>query len=195
MEDLKERVNVSGQKLRLYHGSGMLFDDFDQKLSRVPNDYYGGGICYLTSSYEVAKTYAKSSGRKTGALFVYDVDLKPKKIFDVNDVFSGKELLDLISTLKIEEFARNANLLSLNSDKYTVIATLQRGKIIVTGDVLFRALSYGMSRTEFARKILIKNGYDCLRYNGGLNVPDSPPHDVFIPYKANIINIIKHEKL
>lgn len=44
----------------LYHGSGYSFDDFDQKKARVADDFYGGGLAYLTSDTKVAITYAKS---------------------------------------------------------------------------------------------------------------------------------------
>jgi hypothetical protein len=30
----------------VYHGSGAKFDQFDQKKSRIPNDFYGGGVAY-----------------------------------------------------------------------------------------------------------------------------------------------------
>lgn len=171
----------------LYHGTNNLFRKFDSSKSRIRNDNYGGGI-YFTPTKKAAMVYAKSMAKKSGIPYIYSVKCDFKKTFDVNDNFSGKELTQLLP-IDVEKFARGANLLTLKSDKYEVIDSLKSGKTELSGDVVFRGLSNGNSSTTVAKEILMKNGYDSIRYNGNLG-----DHDVYIAYNDNV-NIEKIEKL
>lgn len=183
----------------LYHGSGYSFDDFDQKKARVADDFYGGGLAYLTSDTKVAITYAKSMAKtaKTGTPFVYKIACKFKKIFDVDHVFTGKELTDLLPNDRkgLNEFARGAGMLKLDSNEATVMYELESGKMKLTGDQIFRGLSKGMNQTAKVRDMLIKKGYDALRYNGGVNMDQAIKHDVYIAYKASSMKVEKRMKV
>lgn len=178
-----------------YHGTASVFSRFEQSKSRVPNDYYGGGVAYFTSDKKVAITYAKSAARQTPERVgrVYTCKLKIKNTFDVDSKFSGKELLNLLPK-DLESFARGANLLSLNTPIYSIIGKLKTGNIELSGDQIFRGLSQGMVQTKKAREYLKSKGFDSLRYNGGINM-NAKEHDVYIVYDSNDIEILKRQKL
>lgn len=177
----------------MYHGSGSRFSKFEQSKARIANDFYGGGTAYFTDDLGVGITYAKSMAKTTkGDPVVYTVKVKFKKLFDVDDVFTGKDLIDILP-LEVEDFARGAGLLGMKSDKYQVIANLQMGKLKLTGDEVFKGLSKGMNTTAKAREYLISKGYDGLRYNGGVNMNMAKKHNVYLSYNANNIEIIKRQ--
>lgn len=186
-------VESKGFTGTVYHGSGSRFSKFEQSKARIANDFYGGGVAYFTDDLGVGITYAKSMAKKTKEdPIVYTVKLKLNKIFDVDAVFTGKELIDILPS-DIEDFARGAGLLGLNSDKYKVLADLKSGKVKLTGDQVFKGLSKGMNTTAKARQHLINNGYDGLRYNGGVNMGMAKKHNVYLAYDAKDIEIIKRQ--
>ena len=183
----------------LYHGSGYQFDNFDQKKARIQDDFFGGGLAYLTSDTKVAITYAKSMAKtaKTNTPFVYKIKCTFKKVFDVDHKFTGKELLELLPKDRkgMNEFARGAGMLKLGSNEADVMYKLETGKIELTGEEIFRGLSKGMNQTAKVRTFLISKGYDALRYNGGVNMDQAIKHDVYIAYKANSMTVEKRMKV
>ena len=179
--------------MRLYHGTNQIFDKFSQDKARIINDYYGGGVAYFTDDLQVAHTYAKSMAKsKGGNLYVFEVNLNVKKLFDVDHKFYGTELTKFFSDEKdIEEFARGAGMMKYGSDKYTVISSIGLGNVELTGEQVFKGLSAGMNKTAKARQKLIKLGYDTLRYNGGVNMSMGIKHSVYIAYNSHNINIVE----
>lgn len=192
--DFRTFLNESKFSGTVYHGSGTRFDQFDQRKARIANDFYGGGIAYFTDNLKVGITYAKSMAKtaKTDTPLVYTCQLKFKKMFDVDDVFTGKELVDIIPD-DVADFARGAGLLGLNADEFKVIAQLKTGKMKLTGDQVFKGLSKDMNQTAKARKYLISKGYDGLRYNGGVNMGMATKHNVYLAYKASSVKVIKRQ--
>src|ERR1700744_1200899 len=154
---------------RVYHGSGSEFTEFQQSAARVKDDYYGGGIAYFTDDKAVASQYAKAmtkiakSKNPLASEKIYTVTLNINKLFDIDAIYTGKELTKFISNA--EDFARKAGMLNLGVDKYDVISRLKSGDYELTGDQIFRGLSGGMNYTEKAREQLKRMGYDGLRYN------------------------------
>lgn len=180
--------------MKLYHGAPTNFDSFRQEFSRSPNDYYGGGLAYLTTSFDVATTYAKAGlKRQTGAgtdPIVYTVEANFKKTFDVDSVIKGEDLLDFIPKGKVDEFARGAGLIKFSDSPYEVKARLLGGRIELTGDQIFKGLDKALGGSSKVRDYLIKMGYDSLRYNGGANMSMATRHDVYIAYKASTLRIV-----
>lgn len=176
--------------LELYHGTNHNFIKFDQEKARLVNDFYGGGVAYFTSKKEVAEQYARAMSRKAGTKdqYVYKVHVTFKKTFDVDNEYSGKELVKMLKN-DPEAFARGAGLLNYGADRYTIISDLKTGNIRVKGDQVFKGMSRGMVNTANARKTLQTIGYDSLRYNGGLNMGMATKHDVYIAYNADAIRI------
>jgi hypothetical protein len=179
-------------QLNLYHGTNQRFVKFEQSKARIANDYYGGGVAYFTDNLDIAKGYASSMQKKSGGdKLIYQVVLNIMKLFDVDQKFSGKDLMAFIDKKSSEEFARGAGLLSLGSDKYKVLDELESGRMVLTGDQVFKGLSQGMNKTAQAREKLKKLGYDALRYNGGAMGITAQKHNVYIAYDANKIRIIE----
>lgn len=183
--------------LSLYHGSDRLFSKFDQSKSRIKNDFWGGGVAYLTNNMEVAKQYAKAMEKKsrTGNFVLYHVKLNVSKIFDEDSEFTGRELLNIVKRVDTEKFCRGAGLLKYGSDKFNVLSMVESGSTTLTGKQVFLGLSNGMVDTAKAREHLKKLGYQALRYNGGqmgINL-SKVHHDVFIAYDANDITITDRE--
>lgn len=175
----------------VYHGTNARFDRFDQRKSRIVNDNYGGGIAYFTDDLKTAMTYAKSMAKKSGGEpLIYTVQLKLKKMFDVDYVYSGKELLALLPN-DVEKFARGAGLLGLNADQYKVTSSLTSGSMKLKGEQVYRGLSNGNTQTLQAREHLIEKGYDGLRYN----IPMLSGKSVYLAYSANTITIKKRQKI
>lgn len=180
--------------VNVFHGSGRKFDHFDQRLARLKNDFFGGGVGYFTDNKDIAKSYARAMSKETRTPYLYYITLTMKNVFDVDHEFTGPLLTKLVSD-NFEGFARGSGLLTVNVDKYTLLAKLQSGSIALKGDKVFKGLSKGMVDTALARDILIKNGYDGLRYNGGMNMQQATQHNVYIPYNATSIKIDKIEPL
>ena len=177
--------------MKLYHGTNQDFEEFSQDKARLINDYYGGGVAYFTDNFDVAETYAKSMARsKGGSLYVFEIFLDIKKLFDVKDEFSGPMLTRFFDSKKdIEEFARGAGLLKYGVDKNKILASLELGNMNLTGEQVFNGLSAGMNKTARARSKLKKLGYDTLRYDGGKNMNAAIKHNVYITYYSNRIHI------
>lgn len=174
--------------VKAFHGTNRRFPKFEQSKARIVNDFYGGGVAYFTDTVDIAKNYANYMFRKFGGdKFVYEVELRFNKIFDVDEKYSGDELKCLIGT-NVEAFARGAGLLKLGADKYATLAQISSGKMELTGDQVFRGLSNGMQNTVIAREALKKAGYDGLRHNGGVNM-GGEKHNVYLAYEANKIAI------
>lgn len=171
----------------LYHGSNVIFKKFDLAKARISQDNYGGGV-YLTDDKSAGMVYAKSMAKKFGEPLIYTVTANFKKTFDVDYEFTGKNLIQILPP-DIERFARAANLLTFNTDKFEVLDSLKSGKMILTGDQIFKGLSSGMNNTTKAKDTLIKLGYDSIRYNGNLG-----KHHVYIAFNDNI-KIEKIERL
>lgn len=175
----------------VYHGTNARFDRFDQRKSRIVNDNYGGGVAYFTDGLSLAITYAKNMAKKQGGdPLVYSVELNLKKLFDVDHVFFGKELIDILPP-NVNDFARGAGLLRLGSDEYRIISDLKSGNMKLSGEQVYRGLSKGNTQTARAREHLIEKGYDGLRYN----MPVTPKQSVYLAYDAKDINIIKRQKV
>lgn len=190
---IKKLLFEGSKTIVAYHGTNARFKEFDQRHARIVNDFYGGGIAYFTSDTGVAINYAKSMVRtkKFGEPYVYKCTLTLHKTFDVDHKFTGKELTQFFTKETVEEFARGASLLKLNSDKYAVISKLLSGDMTLTGEEVFKGLSRGMVNTAKTRQKLIDLGYDSLRYNGGVNMDMATKHDVYLVYKASDIKIDK----
>lgn len=178
--------------VKAYHGTKSRFNRFEQSKARLINDFYGGGVAYFTSDLDVAKSYAKTMYNRYGGegMFVYESKLKFDRLFDVDAKFSGEALTRLIGD-NIDQFGRGANLYKLGTDVAKVRIKLRTGSITLTGDQVFRGLSNGMQNTAVARRTLMSNGYDGLRYNGGLNMGMAKNHDVYLAYQSNKIEILR----
>lgn len=179
-----------------YHGSSKLFKSFDQRYARILNDYMGGGIAYFTTDLDIAKTYAKSMAKTTGTgtEFIYTVELNMKNVFDVDNEFTGTDLVSLLP-LDVEQFARGSGILKYGVDRVKTIMDLKSGKMSLSGERVFKGLSQGGVNTAKARDILIAHGFDALRYNGGANMNMTTRHDVYIPYDASVIDIQRISKI
>lgn len=179
----------------VYHRSGSRFDRFEQSKARVANDFYGGEVAYFTDNLKVAITYAKSMAKKTQQdPIIYTVNLTLQKLFDVDHVFTGKELTAILPK-DLEGFARGAGMLGLDADKYQVLSSLQAGSVKLSGDTVFKGLSKGMNTTAQAREHLIQQGFDGLRYNGGVNMGMATKHNVYLAYDVNSISIQKRSRV
>ena len=175
--------------ISVFHGSNAKFKEFATKSKRVENDFFGGGIAYFTDDQKVALTYSRAMTRRYGGEeYLYKVDLNLDKIFDVDTVYTGAELQKFFAHMKPEAFARGAGLLKGGADKYSVIASLELGNAVMTGHGVFRGLSQGLVNSSGAEKILMKLGYDGLRYNGGDNM-SAGRHNVYMPYYSKDITI------
>ena len=175
----------------LYHGSNAEFSKFDQSKAKIVNDLYGGGVAYFTDSIPVAQSYARTMTKARGGTPVlYKVNLRLGRVFDVDDTFSGPELMEFVKHAASKDaFLRGARMLSLGTDKYKVLHQLETGQLSLTGEQVFRGLSGGMINTAATRKILQKMGYDTLRYTGGL-IMGQEKHNVYLAYYADNIEII-----
>lgn len=197
-EYLKEEIGHNPVEVNTFHGSGRRFSEFNQSFGRVKNDFMGGGIGYFTTHHGVAKSYAKNGARfaKTDTPYVYHTKLKMHNVFDVDHHFHGDKLKHVLPDEdKHEEFARGAGLLRAGVDKYDVLSKLKHGHLKLTGHQVFQGLSRGGANNDAARDHLIRKGYDGLRYNGGQNMDQAERHDVYVPYKAGSIHIIKVTKI
>lgn len=176
-------------KFKVYHGSGSLFEKFEQNKARIVNDFYGGGVAYFTDNLEVAEQYAAAMAKKTPTKekFIYEVELDFKKLFDVDAEYSGPILKKFVSNP--EGFARGAGMFKLGADKFGILADLKSGNITFNGEQVFKGLSGGMISTSKARETLKRLGYDGLRYNGGI-VMHAKSHNVYLAYHANDIKIL-----
>lgn len=195
---LFEEIGTNPVSVDVFHGSGRLFNRFDQKQARIPNDYMGGGIGYFTDNNDVAKTYAKSMAKKTGSPYVYNTRLSMKNVFDVDHEFTGDKLKSVLpdDPRDHEAFVRGAGLAKLGGESIpSLISKLRDGKLSLSGSQVFKGLSRGGVDTAKARDHLIRKGYDGLRYNGGENMGMSTRHNVYIPYNAGSISINKTSKI
>lgn len=173
----------------VYHGTNGRFNKFEQNKDRIQNDLYGGGVAYFADNLDVAKNYASTMSRRLGGdKIIYEVKLKMTKMFDVDTIYTGQELLDMIDG-RFDEFARGAKLFRFGDDRLSVISDLKSGKLKLNGDQVFRGMSNGMVQTKRARERLIQLGFDGLRYNGGL-VAGAPKHSVYLAYDARKIEIL-----
>jgi hypothetical protein len=200
MQSFKNFITESTNPVSVdaYHGSGRLFNTFNQSFGRVKNDFMGGGIGYFTTDHGVARSYAKNGARfaKTDTPIVYHTKLNMKNVFDVDHEFHGDRLKHVLPhESEHEEFARGAGLLRAGVDKYDVLSRLKTGNIKLTGQQVFAGLSRGGAQSDKARDHLIKRGYDGLRYNGGQNMDQAVKHDVYIPYDSNTITVNKRTKV
>lgn len=182
-------------QLIVYHGSNKRFDKFSPKAKRVSNDFFGGGVAYTTDDKNIALTYSRAmTYRYGGEEYLYQIKLDLKNIFDVDYVFTGKELTVFLKYIKPEEFLRGAGLLTPGEDKYAMISKLELGNLILNGKDVFRGISKGFVNSSGAETILKKMGYDGLRYNGGENMHGGH-HNVYIPYYEKSIKIEKTFKV
>ncbi len=177
--------------LTLYHGSGSLFDHFDQSKFRIPNDNWGGGVCYATDNLDLAQKYAKSMSKNTPTheRFVYTLGVKIFNLFDVDDKFTGPILKKMVDSVGVENFARSAKLLSVGEDKYQILALLKDGNLSLKGSQIFYGISGGMINTSKGRNLLKRFGFDTLRYNSGI-VSNGKEHSVYLPYYTKNLEIL-----
>jgi len=183
---------VSG--VTVYHGSNTRFSAFSQDKARILNDFYGGGIAYFTDDKKIGIQYAKAMSKKSGEPLLYECKINLKNCFDVDSKFTGPELAKLVKKIGTEQFARQAGLLNYGSDKYKILAQLEKGTIEINGDKVFKGLT-GTISTAKGREILKDLGFDGLRYNGGLNMKQTVQHNVYLPYYAESIKIVKRFKV
>lgn len=168
----------------LYHGTNTKFKHFDLNRVKIKNDNYGGPV-YLADNFDVAKAYAKAAAKSGGDRIVMELGLRTAKLFDVDHVFTHKELTQFYKPADVEDFARGAGLLNLGADKYSVIQSLEDGTAFISGEAVFKGLSRGNVNTLKARKTLQRLGYDALRY-------DFKGTSVFCPYRSENIVIAKY---
>ncbi len=188
--ELNMTESATGRTLIVFHGSNKKFDKFSEKAKRVANDFFGGGIAYTTDDQSVALTYSRAmTYRYGGEEYLYKIQLTLSNIFDVDTVFSGKELVDFTKYVRPEDFLRSAGLLTAGTDKYKVLAQLESGSLSMDGKAVFKGLSKGLVDSSGAEAILKKMGYDGLRYNGGDNM-GAGKHNVYIPYYSKSIKIL-----
>lgn len=180
----------------LYHGTGKVFDKFQQSEARSPNDYYGGGVAYFTDDYEIAVQYAHSTSKRytDGIPTVYTAQVNIKNHFDVDETYSGKFVANIISNIDSDAFARAAGLLRLGAKQFAVLSALERGDTELTGDQIWKGISANNVKTEQARKILQASEFDGLRYTGGIQT-QGKLHNVWLPYDKSSIKILKTETL
>ncbi len=170
-----------------------MFEKFDRAKARIQNDFYGGGVAYLTDSRDIGVQYAKSMSKGgKGSPVLYTTDVRFRKLFDTTAYFDGKEVKQLLPQ-NIEGFARGAGLLSAGANRVSVLANLREGNIGMTGVDIFRGLSGGMTYTVSAREHLQRMGYDGLKYLGG-TITGAIKHGVYLAYDPNSI-IIKNAEL
>ena len=83
---LYEALETNPVSVGAYHGSGHLFQQFDQKLARIQDDHFGGGVAYFTDDHDVGNQYARTMARTkgTGTPYVYHTNLDMKNVFDVD---------------------------------------------------------------------------------------------------------------
>jgi hypothetical protein len=202
MKEFKQHLFESQIKSRnpvnvdAYHGGGRKFDKFSQVHAKIPNDFYGGGVGYFTDSKPIAETYARSSAKTTGTPHLYHTTLAMSNVFDVDHVFTGNKLTSLLPK-DTRKFAQHAGLLHAGNmdNENSILGDLERGNTSLSGHQLFWGLSEGGTKTAKARDHLIKNGFDGLRYNGGVNMRQETNHNVYIPYNADSIKINKVARL
>jgi hypothetical protein len=190
----ESKTEKNSVEVDAFHGSGRKFDQFKQSFGRVKNDFMGGGIGYFTTHHGVAKSYAKNGARFAGTdtPYIYHTKLKMNNVFDVDHEFHGDKLKHVLPDEKDHEaFARGAGLMRAGVDKYDVLAKLKHGDMKLTGHQVFQGLSRGGTNSDDAREHLIRKGYDGLRYNGGQNMDQAERHDVYIPYRADSVNVNK----
>lgn len=185
-------------KIKLFHGAGALFSKFRQEFSRSPNDHYGGGLAYLTTDEKIARGYATSSAKRTKSdPIIYLVEANFKKVFDIDETFTGKEMKEFLPK-DIDGFARSAKIAKFSSDGSSLMlakSKLRDGTIELTGRQIYDGLSgVNNNQTSKVRDIFISMGYDALRYNGGLNMMTTS-HDVYIAYKATTLKILSSENM
>jgi len=172
----------------VYHGTNQEFSQFSQDKAKITNDYYGGGAAYFTPDLSVARIYAKTAVKKSGGKeIIYRAQLSLNKVFDVDQHYTGKELISILPT-NLEQFARGAGLLNFGADRFEVLASLKDGTASLTGGQIFKGLSSGMINTAKARETLKKRKFDGLRYNPVLHA-NRTPHEVYIAYEARNIRI------
>ena len=185
--------------MNLYHGTSNVFDKFDEKYARLKNDFYGGGLAYLTDSYEIAKSYSKASKKydKSDKIpRILTVKTSFKKTFDIDKEYVDDDFLKLISSIDIDKFSRGAGLMSLGSDTSAVKYNVKKGNVNLKGDQIYKGLEKAFNNQTYkVRKHLEKCGFDSLRYNGGLQIKTEHEHDVYIAYRASTLKIIKVEEL
>jgi hypothetical protein len=175
-------------KYKAFHGTNGRFGKFEQSKARIANDLYGGGVAYFTDTLDIAKSYASSMARRLGGeKYIYEVELDIKRMFDVDTIYTGKILLDMIGN-DFDTFARGAKLFRAGDDRLEVISKLKSGQMNLNGDQVFRGMSNGMVNTKAAREKLIRLGFDGLRYNGGVQMGGNR-HSVYLAYKAEGIVI------
>lgn len=177
--------------LTLYHGSGSLFDKFEQHKARIPNDLWGGGVLYGTDNIEIAKLYASAMSKKTPTheKFLYTIGVKINHLFDVEAMFTGTILVKFVNSVGVENFARGAKLLSYGADKYKIFGDLKLGNKNLTGAQVFHGITQGMLNTSRGRIILKKMEFDTLRYNGGM-ISGAKKYSVYLPYYAANVKIL-----
>jgi hypothetical protein len=169
-------------KIIAYHGSNVEFDKFDQSKARIRNDLYGGGVAYFTNSLDMAKSYARVMSQKSGIPLVYEAALTINKLFDIDTLYRGNNLVQFLDMKEVETFARGAKLLAMGQNRIQTLANLRAGDMVLSGDQIFKGLSHGMNQTAKARMKLAKMGFDALRYNAQGN-------SVYLMYNAHQIKI------
>ena len=133
--------------------------------------------------------------KKSGKPYVYTVKFTPKKVFDVDETFTGDELVKLLPAADLAGFASGAGILKFGEDRALVQVRLKKGRYTLTGDEIFKGLSRGMVNTAKAREHLKKKGYTAIRYNGGVNMNMARKHDVYVAWDPKDIRIDKIQQV
>ena len=85
-------------------------------------------------------------------------------------------------------FLSNARLITFGTDRSELISKFKSGELSLKGDNLFRGLSDGMKNTSKVKDILLKMGFDSLKYKIDTNV-------VYISFSDQNIKIEKIETI
>lgn len=207
---IEKKIVSESFKGQMWHGTNAKFDKFEQRMARVQNDLYGGGVAYFTDNRKIAEGYAKSSLKRKGAPknpepWLYKVDLDLKNIFDIERSYNYDFVKQFVKNDKsstVEKFLRDAGVLNNSfmksigaSDIFSVISKFNNGSLNLTGDQLFNAIGNNSANSSKARDIFYKMGYDGLTHQGGLRGGTGGKHKVIIVYDSSKIKIKDHIKL
>lgn len=198
-----QQIKPNPISAEMWQGTNARFDRFDQRMARVQNDLYGGGVGYFTDSLEVAKGYATSSLKRKGVPidstpYIYKVNLTLDNVFDVGKTYDGDFVSSFLKNTDYgtaEQFLRNAGLAKMGSDLAGNIGNLRRGELQMSGDQIFNAIGEQSKNSSKARDILIKRGFDGLTHPGGLRGGTKGLHTVIIAYDSDKIQILERYKL
>lgn len=181
-------TNIEQPKV-YYHGTPNKFAVFD--ISKADKaGLYGDGI-YFTDSKKIASTYAGAGA--TGN--VKEVNLNPKKIFDVQKTLTIEELDKLpkgVWNSNLEYYKKYPRELPTGQEVYDLMAEsfhkeMKAGLPLAYDKTGQTVIDSGVSR---ANQLLKQAGYDAIAYKGGVKT-GGELHNVLVSLDPNIIRQIE----